>query len=356
MNTGGFLFGLLNNPFRRSVLVYQTQEALILNGNITKTYPHPLAPITDIFKYQGWQGLFEPRANLLMLPSFLANTISGMATGVALRTIQGLEDPNFQPQNQDKSLREREREWVNHLKRTPMGVGYKFLYVCISSCIGLAVTYPFVYLRTRLALDVKLGDGAKNRNLTVKSLYDKTIEKDGWQGLYRGFCLALSGTVLNAGIMALLEHFGGFSDNLERSWDNVVEFCYKLYRKVRYDEENQKKLSFSTVWELLDAMSTYWGAATMAALITYPITNTMVHHMMLSGVDSNQAVQGAYRDGKSCFELVIEPRKGDVNYLRLWRGSELLWLSGVCWLVSRCVMQHPDTKKKARSAYDQATE
>ena len=79
----------------------------------------------------------------------------------------------------------------------------------VAGVLSLCSVYSLVYAQTRLANDVKVGEGASSHQFNgLIDVYRKTLKSDGPTGLYRGFATACIGITVYRGC------YFGFYDTL----------------------------------------------------------------------------------------------------------------------------------------------
>lgn len=149
--------------------------------------------------------------------------------------------------------------------------------------------YPLVYAHTRLANDVKVGEGTGSRQFNgLVDVYRKTLKTDGLAGLYCGFVTACIGIVVYRGC------YFGFYDTL-------------------------KPILLSENAGMLRSVALGYVATISAGLIAYPLDTICRRMMMRSG----QAVK--YRGVWDCPNQIIK-NEGHISFMK---GVGAVILSGM---------------------------
>ena len=130
--------------------------------------------------------------------------------------------------------------------------------------LSLCSFYSLVYVHTRLANDVKVGEGTRSRQFHgIIDVYRKTLKTDGVAGLYRGFVTGCIGIIVYRGC------YFGFYDTL-------------------------KPILLGDNAGMLSSVALGYVVAISAGLIAYPL-DTICRRMMMT---SGQAIK--YRGAWDC--------------------------------------------------------
>jgi solute carrier family 25 (adenine nucleotide translocator) protein 4/5/6/31 len=157
---------------------------------------------------------------------------------------------------------------------------------------SLAVTYPFDFARTRLALDV--GKGADREFKGFINCLAKIAKTDGLYGLYRGYGISVSGIVVYRAL-----YFG----------------LYDTGRQVLYD--TTEKPNIFVLWLFAQAVTLTSGIA------TYPLDTVRRRLMMQSG-----RKDVLYSGTLDCFRKMYRNEGGIRSFFKGFSVSLLQALGG----------------------------
>lgn len=166
----------------------------------------------------------------------------------------------------------------------------------LAGATSLCVVYSLDYVRTRLANDTKSAKkgGARQYNGMI-DCYKKTLQSDGIQGLYRGFCVSCVGIIAYRG------------------------FYFGLYDTIR---------PMVPTTNFFVSFFIGWMVTVVSGLISYPLDTIRRRMMMTSGTGKN------YSSSFACFRSILKNegaaslmRGAGANILRGIAGA--LVLSGV---------------------------
>lgn len=164
---------------------------------------------------------------------------------------------------------------------------------------GSATTllYPTEFLRTRLAMDQGRSTGARKYN-GMKDVVVKTVQTDGFRGLYQGYGIALWGSVLYR-----LLFLGGH---------DAIKGELQYFKKQKYGDDDYPM----TMTERLFLAQ---SVALTAGTICYPIDSVRRRLMMQAGLPE---IDRKYRGSIDCFRVVL--KEEGINGFYLGIGPNLV--------------------------------
>jgi adenine nucleotide transporter 17 len=77
-----------------------------------------------------------------------------------------------------------------------------FLFSAIAKSLATMITYPFIFLRTRM-----IGSKEKTQQNGIIATFKSVIEKDGYSGLYKGMQAQITKGFFNQGIMYMIKDY-----------------------------------------------------------------------------------------------------------------------------------------------------
>ncbi|KAI9025862.1 mitochondrial carrier domain-containing protein [Phycomyces nitens] len=81
-----------------------------------------------------------------------------------------------------------------------------FLLSAISKSIATAITYPFIFVRTKMVADVKGKNNVENQK-SIMAIFKDTFEKEGASGIYKGIRAQIIKGFFNQGIMYMIKDY-----------------------------------------------------------------------------------------------------------------------------------------------------
>eukprot|EP00049_Salpingoeca_infusionum_P021552 m.3686 g.3686 ORF g.3686 m.3686 type:complete len:317 (-) comp4279_c0_seq1:1525-2475(-) len=170
----------------------------------------------------------------------------------------------------------------------------------LAGLVGISVSYPFDYIRTRLANDVREKGGARSYQFRgILDVYRRTVSSDGIVGVYRGFWTTALGAVL------------------------YRSFYFAIHATV-IDHAHVGKGPFAPLYS-----HSAFGLSVLTLLCTsllvYPLDTVRRRMMMRSGA----AVK--YRGAIHCAQAIVERegwrtlyRGGTINIVRSFAAASML--------------------------------
>lgn len=252
-------------PIERVKLLVQNQDEMIKAGRLDRPYKGVIDCTTRTFQTEG------------LLPFWRGN----LANCIRYFPTQAL---NFAFKGKIKSL-------FNPSKKDSYAVGFAKNIASggTAGAMSLCFVYSLDYARTRLANDAKSSKKGGERQFNgLIDVYKKTLQSDGFVGLYRGFVISCVGIVVYRGC------YFGFYDTL-------------------------KPLILGDNANVALAFALGYGVTVTSGLISYPIDTIRRRMMMTSG----QAVK--YKGSIDCTMQIVK----NEGFMSLMKGAGANILRGV---------------------------
>jgi solute carrier family 25 (adenine nucleotide translocator) protein 4/5/6/31 len=252
-------------PIERIKLLIQNQDEMLKTGRLKEPYKGVVDCTVRVYRTEG------------LLPFWRGN----LANCIRYFPTQAL---NFAFKDKIKAL--------FNMKKTDF-YGTKFTKNILSGgaagALSLCFVYSLDYARTRLANDAKAaGKGASRQFNGLIDVYRKTLQSDGFVGLYRGFMISCVGIIIYRGC------YFGFYDTL---------------KPILLGEDAGVLLSFCLGY----------AVTVSAGLVSYPIDTIRRRMMMTSG----EAVK--YKGSLDC-AIQIMKNEGFMSFMK---GAGVSILRGV---------------------------
>jgi solute carrier family 25 (adenine nucleotide translocator) protein 4/5/6/31 len=252
-------------PIERIKLLIQNQDEMLKTGRLKEPYKGVVDCTVRVYRTEG------------LLPFWRGN----LANCIRYFPTQAL---NFAFKDKIKAL--------FNMKKTDF-YGTKFTKNILSGgaagALSLCFVYSLDYARTRLANDAKAaGKGASRQFNGLIDVYRKTLQSDGFVGLYRGFMISCVGIIVYRGC------YFGFYDTL---------------KPILLGEDAGVLLSFCLGY----------AVTVSAGLVSYPIDTIRRRMMMTSG----EAVK--YKGSLDC-AIQIMKNEGFMSFMK---GAGVSILRGV---------------------------
>ena len=242
-------------PIERIKLLIQNQDEMLKTGRLKEPYKGVVDCTVRVYRTEG------------LLPFWRGN----LANCIRYFPTQAL---NFAFKDKIKAL--------FNMKKTD-SYGTKFTKNILSGgaagALSLCFVYSLDYARTRLANDAKAaGKGASRQFNGLVDVYRKTLQSDGFVGLYRGFMISCVGIIVYRGC------YFGFYDTL---------------KPILLGEDAGVLLSFCLGY----------AVTVSAGLVSYPIDTIRRRMMMTSG----EAVK--YKGSLDC-AIQIMKNEGFMSFMK----------------------------------------
>ena len=252
-------------PIERIKLLIQNQDEMLKTGRLKEPYKGVVDCTVRVYRTEG------------LLPFWRGN----LANCILIFPAQAL---NFAFKDKFKA--------IFKMKKTD-SYGTKFTKNILSGgaagALSLCFVYSLDYARTRLANDVKATDKGASRQFNgLIDVYRKTLQSDGFVGLYRGFMISCVGIIIYRGC------YFGFYDTL---------------KPILLGEDAGVLLSYCLGY----------AVTVSAGLVSYPIDTIRRRMMMRSG----EAVK--YKGSLDC-AIQIMKNEGFMSFMK---GAGVSILRGV---------------------------
>jgi len=153
--------------------------------------------------------------------------------------------------------------------------------------LSLLFVQSIDYTRTRLGVDAKRLGGERQFS-GILDVYVKTVRKDGWRGLYRGFGISC-----------------------------ICIFVYRGLYFGLFDSLKPLVLNDSSFW--LETFMLGWAVTVTSGVVAYPLDSIKRRMMMTAGEEVR------YSSSLACFKEIIQME----GYRALFRGAGVNIVRGV---------------------------
>ncbi|OMJ69974.1 hypothetical protein SteCoe_32172 [Stentor coeruleus] len=172
---GGVIAGIAKTipaPIERVQLLLQLQDAKKCMEDPSKKYKGIINCFSRVYKEQGLMSFW--RGNLPNVIKFFPTQLCILAIKDNIEKLL----PKYNPKT----------HFLNSFIMNSMSGG-------LAGCISLCVSYPFDFIRTRMATDI--GKNKSDREfLSMADVVNKTMKTDGISGIYRGASISMIGIFL----------------------------------------------------------------------------------------------------------------------------------------------------------------